>query len=84
LARRIMRDYTSRSKESDFGLGDVDEVSLEAIDKELRWYLERSHPTYARMSKMHKPVSDLTVDGTKPPNEIVETIIEFLPKQSDK
>ena len=78
LARRIIRDYTSRSKESDFGLGDVDEVSLEAIDDELRWYLTRSRSTYARFSELHKPNSDLVVDGTKLPEEIIEIIIEFI------
>ena len=75
LARHIIRDYTSRSKESDFGLSDVDEVSLEALDKELRWYLTRSRPTYTKMSEMHKPVSDLIVDGMKTPDEIADIII---------
>jgi hypothetical protein len=48
----------------------VEEVSLAAFDKELRLYLTRSRPTYARMPEMHKPVSDLIVDGTKFPEEI--------------
>ena len=42
---------------------DVDEVSLDALDKELRWYLTHSRPTYTKLSEMHKPVSDLIVDG---------------------
>ena len=78
LARRIIRDYTSRSTESEFGLADVDEASLEALDKELRWYLTRSRMTYARFSEAHKPVSDLVVDGMKSPKEIVKAIIEFI------
>ena len=78
LARRIIRDYTSRSKERDFGLADVDEVSLKAIDKELRYYLSRSRPSYAVMPEMLKPVSDLIVDGTKTPEEISDEIIEFI------
>ena len=78
LARHIIREYTSRSKESDFGLSDVDEVSLEALDKELRWYLTRSRPTYTKMSEMHKPVSDLIVDGTKTPEEIADIIIKSI------
>jgi len=78
LARRIIRDYTSRSQESDFGLADVDEVSLTGLDGELHWYLTQSRPTYAKMSEMHKPVSDLVVDGTKSPEEIVEEIIKFI------
>jgi len=80
LARRIIRDYTSRSNESDFGLSDVDEVSLEALDKELRWYLERSRPTYAMMPEMHKPVADLVIDGIKLPEEIAGIIIDFMSK----
>jgi uridine kinase len=36
LARRIIRDYTSRSQENDFGLADVEELSLVGLDKELR------------------------------------------------
>jgi SAM-dependent methyltransferase len=78
LARRIIRDYTSRSQTSDFGLADVEEVSLAALDKELRFYLARSRPTYARMPEMHKPVSDLVVDGTKSPSEIANEIISFI------
>ena len=77
MARRIIRDYTSRSKESDFGLGNVDEVSPKALDDELRWYLTRSRPTYMRFSEAHRPVSDLVVDGTKSPEEIAGIIIEF-------
>jgi len=83
LARRIIRDYTSRSTKSDFGLADVDEVSLEALDKELRWYLTRSRPTYARFSEDHKTVSDLIVDGTKSPEEIVNEIIAFINKKKE-
>ena len=81
LARRIIRDYTSRSTESDFGLADVDAVSLEAIDKELRDYLSRSRPTYARFTDAHKPASDLVVDGTKSPEEIAKIIIDFIWKE---
>jgi flavin reductase (DIM6/NTAB) family NADH-FMN oxidoreductase RutF len=78
MARRIIRDYTNRSTESDFGLADVDEISLKAIDEELRWYLTRSRPTYARFSEDHKPVSDLVVDGTKSPEEIAEMLVECI------
>jgi len=80
LARRIIRDYTSRSKESDFGLAEVDNVSLKAIDDELRWYLTRSRPTYMRFSEAHKSKSDLVVDGTKSSEEIIEIIISALHK----
>jgi len=80
LARRIIRDYTSRSKESDFGLAEVDNVSLKAIDDELRWYLTRFRPTYVRFSEAHRLKSDLVVDGTKLPEEIIEIIISTLCK----
>jgi len=78
LARRIIRDYTSRSTESDFGIADVDEVSLEAIDKELCFYLTHSRLAYAKNIEMLRPVSDLIVDGTKSPEEIVESIMNRL------
>ena len=80
MARRIIRDYMSRGAEIDFGLADVDEVSLKAIDEEMRCYLTRSRPTYALFSETHKPVSDLVVDGTKSPEEIAE-IIECIKKK---
>lgn len=78
LARRIVRDYTSRSQESSFGLSDVEEVSLTALDKELRLYLNYSRPAYERMLEICKPASDLIVDGTKKPEKIAEAIIEFI------
>jgi uridine kinase len=78
LARRIIRDYTSRSKESDFGLADVEEVSLAALDKELRFYLSRSRPTYARVPESHIPRSDLVIDGLKTPEEIANEIVRFI------
>ena len=81
LARRIIRDYTSRSQENDFGLADVEELSFAGLDGELRWYLTQSRPTYAKMSEMHKPVSDLIVDGTKTPEEIAGEIIKFIEKK---
>ena len=84
LARRVRRDYTNRSKESDLGLDDVGEVSFEAIDEELHWYLTRSRPTYAKFTEMHKPVSDLIVDGLKPPEEIVNDIIYFIGTKREK
>lgn len=77
LARRIRRDYTNRSQESDFGLADVEELSLAGLDEELEWYLTRSRPTYAGFNEAHKAVSDLIVDGTKSPDEIVEIIISL-------
>ena len=83
LARRIIRDYTSRSQENDFGLADIEELSFAGLDKELRWYLTHSRPTYA-MSEMHIPVSDLVVDGVKPIDEIVEKVLDFVKKISNK
>ena len=80
LARRIIRDYTSRSRESDFGLADIEELSLAGLDGELRWYLTNSRPTYAKMPEMHKPVSDLVINGTKSTDEIVEEVLGFVKK----
>jgi len=78
LARRIIRDYTSRNTKYDFGLADVEEVSLAGLDKELCFYLECSRSTYARMPETHKPMSDLIVDGRKLPEEIAEEIINAI------
>lgn len=78
LARRIIRDYTSRSQESNFGFADVEEVSLAAIDKELRYYLSYSRPTYARMAEILKLTSAVIVDGMRSPAEIVDKIIEKI------
>ena len=78
LVRRIIRDYTSRPQDSSFGLSDVEEVSLSALDKELRFYLGYSRPTYERMIVTNKPASDLIVDGTKTPDEIVDSIVDFI------
>ncbi len=73
LARRIIRDYTSRDINTH--TADVEEVSLAGLDKELRFYLTRSRPTYARMPEMQKPTSDLIVDGTKSLSEIADEIV---------
>lgn len=73
LARRTIRDYTNRAEDRN----KID-VSLLAIDKELRFYLQRSRPTYVRMSETQKPYSDLVVDGMKSPNEIVDEIINAI------
>ncbi|MEN6315320.1 MAG: GNAT family N-acetyltransferase [Clostridiaceae bacterium] len=76
LARRIVRDYTSR--EENTNVADVEEVSLAALDKELRFYLAHSRSTYARMPEMQKPKSDLVVDGTKMPEEIADEILAHI------
>lgn len=76
LARRIIRDYTSRDKNTN--VADVEEVSLAGLDKALRFYLSRSRATYARMPEMQKPTSDLVVDGTKTPEEIVDEILTYI------
>ena len=78
LARRIRRDYTNRSKESDFGLGYVGEVNLKTIDEELFLYLTSSRPTYMYFSESHMQASDLVVDGTKSLDEIVSEILSYI------
>lgn len=76
LARRIIRDYTSRDENTN--VADVEEVSLAGLDKELRFYLSHSRSTYARMPEMQKPTSDLVVDGTRMPEEIADEILSHI------
>ncbi len=76
LARRIIRDYTSRDENTN--VADVEEVSLAGLDKELRFYLDHSRLTYARMPEMQKPTSDLIVDGTKTPIETANEIKKYI------
>lgn len=76
LARRIIRDYTSREKNTN--VADVEEVSLAGLDKELRFYLSRSRSTYARMPEMQIPTSDLVIDGAKTPEEIADEILAHV------
>jgi len=75
LARRIIRDYTSRSKESAFGLSDVESLSFAGLDKELRSYLLRSRSTYARMPELHRKTSDIVIDGMQETKTIVDKIL---------
>lgn len=69
LARRTIRDFTSRGEHKH-----KIEVSVKAIEKELRSYLEISRPTYARMAETQIPYSDLVVDGTKTVEDILREI----------
>ena len=62
LARRTIRDHT------DFSV----------VEKEWRFYLERSRPTYARMPEMQKPFSDFAADGMKAPDEIADDVANVL------
>jgi len=78
LARRIIRDYTSRSNECDFGLADVDDLSLTGLDKELRFYLQHSRSTYTRMLEAHRRVSDIIIDGTQEPKVMIDEIISNI------
>lgn len=80
LARRIIRDYTSRGENTN--VADVEEVSLAGLDKELRFYLARSRQTYARMPEMQKPASDLVVDGTKTAEVITDEIFAHISAQN--
>jgi uridine kinase len=76
LARRLIRDYTSRSKSTQ--AADVDEVSFKGLDRELRFYLARSRPAYVRLPETQKPVSDLILDGTKTPDTLAEEILVHI------
>lgn len=76
LARRIIRDFTSREKNTN--VADVKKVSLVGLDQELRFYLACSRSTYDRMPEIQKPTSDLVVDGTKSPEEISDEILVHI------
>ena len=76
LARRIIRDYTSRAVNTN--VADVEEASLTGLDKELRFYLSCSRFTYAHMPETQKPYSDLVVDGTKTPNDISNELLSYI------
>ena len=73
LARRTIRDYTSRAVHRSKIV-----VSLSTVEEELRFYLETSRPTYTRMPETQKPSSDLVVDGLKSPGEIADEIVGEL------
>ena len=73
LARRIIRDYTNRSADRN-----KIEVNLTTVENELRFYLEHSRPTYARMPETQKPFSDLVVNGTKTPDDIADEIMSYV------
>ncbi|MCL2547233.1 MAG: AAA family ATPase [Oscillospiraceae bacterium] len=73
LARRIIRDYTSREAHRN-----KIEVSLSVVEKELSFYLETSRPSYARMPETQIHYSDLVIDGVKSTDEIVDEIVAGL------
>ncbi|MBC5638745.1 hypothetical protein H8S33_18405 [Ornithinibacillus sp. BX22] len=60
MARRVVRDYNNRSKES--------------ILNEMENYLSRGRRGYLEMIQSIKPCSDFIVDGTLPPSIIVDKI----------
>lgn len=70
LARRIIRDYTSREEHRN-----KIEVSLLSVEKELRHYLKVSRPTYMRLPETQLKNADLVVNGTKNVDEICDEII---------
>jgi len=78
-----LASLTSRTREPEKETYETDEerqarIYLAGLDKELRFYLLRSRSTYARMPEMQKPTSDLVVDGTKTPGEIVDEILTYI------
>lgn len=64
MARRIIRDYNNRSKES--------------ILNEMEHYISRGRRGYFEMIQSIKPSSDFIVDGTLPPSIIVDKIYHTI------
>ncbi|MDR1328326.1 MAG: adenylyl-sulfate kinase [Oscillospiraceae bacterium] len=71
LARRILRDFTRRSETR----RKLNRNPAEEASSYLDFYLVRHRATYLRHIETIKPFTDLTADGTKPPEEIADKII---------
>lgn len=66
MARRILRDQKTRKTVS--------------IMNELQHYLTDSRRAYVHMERTVKPDADLILDGTKNPEVLVETILNYIKK----
>jgi uridine kinase len=73
LARRTLRDYANHNSNT-LRM----EERLSAIVSELKFYMETSRPTYARMAEVLIPRCDLVIDGLKTPEQIVDEIVEYM------
>ncbi|MBS4201799.1 hypothetical protein KHA93_19530 [Bacillus sp. FJAT-49732] len=64
MARRMIRDFS--------------DSTLENIQRDVSHYLLRGRPAYLEMDMSVKPNSDIILDGTLPPEIIVEQIIKGI------
>lgn len=67
MARRLLRDYK--------------DGTIENVREDLMNYLIRGRFAYTNMLRTTRPNSDVIVDGSSPPEKIVEIIIDELQKR---
>ena len=64
MARRILRDHTKSN--------------INDVLNDVKFYLQSGRVAYLEMENKIKPNSDIVIDGTLPPDKIVELIIKEL------
>ena len=64
MARRILRDHA--------------DSTINDVRNEVKFYLQYGRVAYLEMENSIKPISDIVIDGTLPPDKIVELIIKEL------
>lgn len=64
MARRILRDHTKSN--------------INDVRNEVKFYLQSGRVAYLEMKNSIKPNSDIVIDGTLPPDKIVELIIKEI------
>jgi uridine kinase len=77
MARRILRDFYG-------GTSILSGQEAELLRRELESYLEVSRAAYLELDKQVKPKSDLILDGTLKPEELVIRIVEGINAQGSK
>ncbi|MGD6874267.1 hypothetical protein ACQCU1_19060 [Sutcliffiella horikoshii] len=64
MARRILRDHTKSN--------------INDVLNDVKFYLQSGRVAYLEMENSIKPNSDIVIDGTLPPDQIVELIIKEI------
>lgn len=64
MARRILRDHTKSN--------------INDVRNDVKFYLQYGRVAYLEMENNIKPNSDIVIDGTLPPDKIVEQIIKEI------
>jgi uridine kinase len=64
MARRILRDHTKSN--------------INDVRNDVKFYLQYGRVAYLEMENSIKPNSDIVIDGTLPPDKIVELIIKEI------